>query len=131
MPKSGILKIKTERKVNVLMKKIFLIVCAVAASAFVIVAICSSAERNNTDITDTHSGQNTSTHTESDREVLYILKTYNDKIGIFYEDETEPFSVLSGVMLKSLSEYDQNLLNTGIKVYSDEELRRLIEDYDS
>ena len=131
MPKSGILKIKTERKVNVLMKKIFLIVCAVVASAFLIVAICSSAGRNNRDISDTMSGQNTSTYTESDREVLYILKTYNDKIGIFYEDETEPFSVLSGVMLKSLSEYDQNLLNTGIKVYSDEELRRLIEDYDS
>lgn len=113
------------------MKKIFLIVCTVVASALVIVAVCSSAGRNNADSADTRSGQNISTDTESDRKALYILKTYNDKIGIFYEDETEPFSVLSGVMLKSLSEYDRNLLNTGIKVYSDEELRRLIEDYDS
>ena len=131
MPKSGILKIKTERKVNALMKKIFLIVCAVVASALVIVAVCSSAGRNNADSADTVSGQNISTYKGTDKKALYILKTYNDKIGIFYEDETEPFSVLSGVMLKSLSEYDRKLLNTGIKVYSDEELRRLIEDYDS
>ena len=35
------------------------------------------------------------------------------------------------VHLKSLPQYDQKLLNTGIKIYSEKELKSLIEDYDS
>ena len=61
---------------------------------------------------------------------IYTLKEYDGKIGIFYNAEIVPFQQIN-VEVSSLPEADQVLLKEGIIVYSKEELKSKIEDYES
>ncbi|MCH3972192.1 MAG: BofC C-terminal domain-containing protein [Oscillospiraceae bacterium] len=62
------------------------------------------------------------------KQALYLVKTYNGKIGIFRVGETKPFRVLE-VETASLPPADQELLRSGISVQSTQELQSVIEDY--
>ncbi len=61
---------------------------------------------------------------------VYTLKEYEGRIGIFHNDDTEPYQQID-VDVSTFSEEDQRLLKDGIKVFSTEELNRKIEDYES
>jgi 1-aminocyclopropane-1-carboxylate deaminase/D-cysteine desulfhydrase-like pyridoxal-dependent ACC family enzyme len=61
---------------------------------------------------------------------VYTLKEYEGRIGIFHNDDTEPYQLID-VDVSTFSEEDQRLLKEGIKVFSVEELNQKIEDYES
>lgn len=63
--------------------------------------------------------------------VLYYLREYDEKIGVFHPDEAEPFLMID-VYVSTLPSADQfELKNSGIKVYSAQKLQSIIEDYES
>jgi len=105
------------------MKKVFLISAMIVTLSAVIL---SSAVGNNKENLDT--SQIASTES---REILYVMKIHNNTVGVFKPDNEEPLYTLENVHVKSLPQYDQKLLNSGIKIYSEKQLKSLIEDYDS
>lgn len=76
------------------------------------------------------SSVNQQTKNEPITEYTYVLKEYEDGIGVYRKNESTPFQQLD-VVVDTLPEYDQNALKQGMKVKDDTELRRLIEDYTS
>lgn len=108
------------------MKKLFIVPAAILAVVFIISAFrlnYNKAEQKNT-------ARSITEQTES-QQPKYILKEYNGGIAVFTPNSDKPKAEYTQVMVKSLPEYDKMLLKAGIKVYSDKELQRLIEDYDS
>jgi len=61
-------------------------------------------------------------------ENYYILKRYGNKIGIYHNTEDTPFQILE-VYVDNLPEYDRNELKTGIKIYTEQALSAIIEDF--
>ena len=108
------------------MKKIFLLSAFVVSALAVILSVYISSDGKQPESTKSETVQ----YSDS-REVMYVMKTHNNAVGVFRPTEDTPLYTLKDVHVKSLPEYDQNLLNTGIKVYSERELQALIEDYDS
>lgn len=79
-----------------------------------------------------NSGIFSSISSERTKQDSYTIKTFsNGQIGVFKNDSDEPSIVLNEIVLYTLPEFDQRLLDEGITVYSDEELYALIEDLDS
>lgn len=81
-----------------------------------------------------YSSQNdvTSGVVSSEEKDRYTIKTFGSgKIGVFSGNDEQPVLVLSEIVLQTLPEFDRDLLEKGITVYSDEELYALIEDLDS
>ncbi len=107
------------------MKKVFVIPAAIFAIVFLITAVRISKSPSNTD--EQPSSQNYSTTSEP----MYILKEHQGIAAVFTPNSPEPKRKLKDIVIESLPEYDKSLLKTGIKVYSEKELQRLIEDYDS
>ena len=122
----GILKPKILGKVVINLRKLFIISAAAVTLAAVLMSAAISNDTNETAESTSQSAR----YTES-REALYVMKTYEGKIGVFTPDNAEPLYTLEDVHLKSLPQYDQSMLKTGIKIYSEKELQSLIEDYDS
>ena len=60
---------------------------------------------------------------------LYIVKDNDGIITIYRYDENEPYET-TDIRIDSLPEYDRESLKKGIFVYSDEQLGRLMEDFD-
>ena len=58
---------------------------------------------------------------------LYTVIDYRGEIGVFRRGRLDPYMVLETDM-RLLSEYDREELEKGIYFYSDDELRRYIED---
>ena len=107
------------------MRKLFLISAAAVTLSALLISYAISSDNNS--VINNESIQNIS---QESREVLYVMKSVDGKIGVFKPDSKKPLYTLE-VHLKSLPQYDQKLLNTGIKIYSEKELKSLIEDYDS
>ncbi|MGI6030973.1 MAG: hypothetical protein ACOX7F_05670 [Eubacteriales bacterium] len=63
-------------------------------------------------------------------EPMYIAKNFQGRIGVFSSASPFPFQVID-IYVKYLPEADQQLLEEGIPLYSQEELTRLCEDYGS
>ena len=59
----------------------------------------------------------------------YTVKEYNGHIGVFRNEETEPFEEIQ-VDVNLFPETDRELLREGIKAYTPEELNSVIEDYE-
>lgn len=60
----------------------------------------------------------------------YIVRDYNGWVAVFPYASDNPQTV-TGVSVAILPERDQNMLERGISVYSDDELFTLLEDYDA
>ena len=56
------------------------------------------------------------------------MKTYNDIIGVYRFGEDEPFKLLN-VTVEKLPKNDISALNSGIEIFSDDELFSLTEDF--
>ena len=61
---------------------------------------------------------------------LYLIKDYNGQIAVFKYNSDIPQEVLSA-RTAGLPEFDKIALKTGIPVYSESELARILEDFDS
>ena len=59
----------------------------------------------------------------------FVLREYDGKIALFRENEPQPIAVYE-TTLKSLYPADAELLREGIRVKSEDEITRLIEDLD-
>jgi len=64
-----------------------------------------------------------------DKVPAYTLREYHGKIGVFRHDQTVPEKIIN-TAVNALPEFDRQSLADGIEVYSQEELARLIEDFD-
>lgn len=60
---------------------------------------------------------------------LYTVKEYNGHIGVFRNEEAEPFEEIQ-VNIDLFPETDQVLLKQGIQAHTPEELNGIIEDYE-
>ena len=79
---------------------------------------------------NTESEQNMDIQSQQEND-FYIIKTTEDgKIGVYKGDAQEPTILLHEIMLKALPKFDRDLLAKGITIYSDEELYKIIEDFD-
>lgn len=110
------------------MKKVFLIPAAVLAAVVIIASarICANGEKavsSGISSAEVLSGE--------DREPMYIVKTYEGKVAVFRQYDSKPMYLAEDLPLDSLPKYDKAMLDAGIKIYSDEDLRKLLEDYDS
>ncbi len=63
-------------------------------------------------------------------EVSFILRIWNDHLGLFRGDSKTPYSEID-MPLYLLTEHDRKLLEEGISAKTEEELRSLIEDITS
>lgn len=68
--------------------------------------------------------------TQSAGKVSYILKDYNGKLAIFYEDTQIPYKIFD-IFISNLPKKDREAIKSGIKASGDEELEKLISDYTS
>ena len=64
------------------------------------------------------------------QEDSYVLREYNGKIGVFYLGQELPFDVLD-VYLSTLPVADQAQIREGIYADGEEQLRSIMEDYES
>lgn len=106
------------------MKKVFIIPAAIFAVLFLISAIKLSYPANMQE-------NNIIRSVSSTDNPMYILKEHNGTVAVFTADGNKLYRELPDIIFDTLPEYDRTLLKTGIKVYSQKELQRLIEDYDS
>ncbi len=63
---------------------------------------------------------------ETEKRVTYTVKSHEGRIGVFVDGE---LSYLLDVYINTLPKSDRYLLEEGIVVYSEAELRSIIEDY--
>ena len=61
---------------------------------------------------------------------VYVLKEYQGKVSVYKYNHEEPYAV-TDIVVDTLPPYDQETLIKGINVYSEEQLTRLLEDFDS
>ena len=59
---------------------------------------------------------------------IYTIKEYNGHIGVFLNDETQPYKEVN-VSLSALPTEDQELLKKGITANSQGEVQIILEDY--
>lgn len=109
-------------------KKLILLVLMVAVTIIIVSLLLNvSSNKENTE-----SYQNINYNSSSVTSILpmYIVKEYDGKVSVFRFGENLPFEILEEIVYYSLPEYDREQLKKGISVYTDEELQRLIEDFD-
>ena len=75
------------------------------------------------------SGASEPTGSSSSAEIFYIVREYNGHIGVFRENETEPFRVID-TDVKLLPAADQKSLALGKRAATLSEVEKLLEDYD-
>ncbi len=61
---------------------------------------------------------------------FYTVKEHDGKIAVYKNYDTSPIEIYDSYT-SLLPEYDKKLLESGIVIYSKEELQRIIEDYTS
>ena len=88
--------------------------------------ICDFTLNKKTEIID-----NTSSNIIDHQNEGYIVRSYNGKISVFVENQVTPIYSLNSPYVRDLTDYDQNLLNEGIKAQSQSELMRILEDFDN
>ncbi len=71
----------------------------------------------------------TQTVSESQKDYLYCIREYEGKIGVFVPGQDTPIQMIE-TNPELLPEYDRVMLEEGIYLYSEAELRQLTEDFD-
>lgn len=104
-------------------KRIFIAasVCAFVLSAAMFVSAAAGADGDSPQQRQASSGA---------PQTSYVVRRHLDRIGIFRNSGGEPLRVLD-VRICDLPAEDQGMLECGIMVGSEEQLRLLIEDYTS
>ena len=63
-------------------------------------------------------------------QTIYTIKTYENGIAVFQSGKDEPINVIE-MDISTLPVVDQELLKQGIRINSQTDLRRILQDYDS
>ena len=66
----------------------------------------------------------------SSSQTVYIIREYDGQIGVFAENQEKPF-LLVEVLVDTLPQADQKMLQSGITVRGDENLNSILGDYES
>lgn len=104
-----------------------MLLCIVITSVILPSMPRADAKNNITAKTDTSSvEQNIKENSKED--TVFIIKEYNGMIAVFNKKSDEPLFV-SEVSINNLPLADKKILQSGIEVFSEKELKRLIEDY--
>ena len=61
----------------------------------------------------------------------YTVKEFNGKIAVFENSNTTPLYILDSPFTRDLPKADRELLQNGIKATTEEELNKILEDYDN
>lgn len=70
-------------------------------------------------------------NSQADKKInAYIVRAYNNNLAVFEEGEVEPYRIYD-TDIRILPESDREKLEKGIRVESETDLRRLLEDYTS
>ena len=126
------------------LKKTYYIIFSIALVlliGIIILVVCLTIPQNATS-EQTHftsnpnsSQESTSSHVNSDdittmtsQSDIYTIKEYNGHIGVFLNDETQPYKEVN-VPLSALPAEDQELLKKGITANSQGEVQIILEDY--
>lgn len=67
---------------------------------------------------------------EIKEETAYTLKGYNGQLALFTNHGNKPCKIFD-IFISSLPQEDKTRLETGITVYTEEEIQKLIEEYTS
>lgn len=74
--------------------------------------------------------QNTTQNiSNAEKDYMYLIREYEGKIGVFTQNSNTPIKIIE-TNPTLLPEYDQKMLEEGIYLYNETELRQLIEDFD-
>lgn len=82
----------------------------------------SSQENNESD------GNNSNINTMTSQADIYTVKAYKGHIGVFLNNEAEPFKEIN-ISLEGLPQADQDVLKEGIKANTQSQLQIILEDY--
>ena len=104
------------------MKKIITTILMFILLVFVVLIVCSQIVKNKKE------ENTTTTNIITQAQTLYILSDYDGRLALFSSENQEPVTVYE-IYTESLPYDDYILIKSGIKVKSEEELQRLIEDY--
>ena len=124
------------------LKKTYYIIFSIALVlliGIIILVVCLTIPQNaseNVTSEQTHFTSNpNSSHVNSDdittmtsQSDIYTIKEYNGHIGVFLNDETQPYKEVN-VPLSALPAEDQELLKKGITANSQGEVQIILEDY--
>lgn len=73
---------------------------------------------------------NSAAPTAANRQTVYIVKEYQNVIGVFFEEEGIPFRVID-VPVSTLPEADQKMFEEGIRISDEKNLQKFLENYES
>lgn len=101
--------------------KIAVLSSAIAVSgALIMMSVLISAQKNET----------VSISDNACIDMAFIIREYDGCLAVFRGEAEKPYYILD-TKIEYLNEYDRELVRRGIAVYSETELRRLIEDLTS
>ena len=69
--------------------------------------------------------------TESEASTCYVLREYNGFVAVYKENNPSSPLTVTDIQVSTLRELDKKLLETGIKLYSQERLMMTLEDLGS
>lgn len=104
-------------------RTVVIIICT--AAAFLITGAASAVVNNKPVKNPT-----TTSSASSVMQNYYIVREYNGKLAVFKNSDKYPTTIYD-VFVFTFPEADKELLKKGIKVTSEHDLRKLIEDYTS
>ena len=73
---------------------------------------------------------NSAAPTAANRQTVYIVKEYQNVIGVFFEEEGIPFRVID-VPVSTLPEEDKKMFEEGIRISDEKDLQKFLENYES
>ncbi|MCR4926031.1 MAG: hypothetical protein K5917_07060 [Clostridiales bacterium] len=113
------------------MKKRFIISATVIAVLFLFAFpfVFTQSKESKSTVYKSNTALNEISTTEA-QSYLYLLKIYDEKIGVFRPNESSPYTIID-TNTDDLPDTDKELLSKGIALYSDSELQKAIEDYTS
>ena len=88
-------------------------------------------DHNTKPITYYYEPQISTNNTSAVKTDRFTVKEHNGKIAVFESDNANPLYVLDSPFIRDLPPADQELLKTGIKADTEEELLKILEDYDN
>jgi len=103
------------------MKKIITVILVFLLCVFIAIISCSNLVKS---YRKNHSNQSQSTTPQ----ILYILKEYDGRVALYKINKEEPIEVFD-VYTDSLPYDDYLLIKNGIKIKSEAELQKIIEEY--
>ncbi len=111
--------LKTKRKNGENMKKHLFIISALILSSVILITSSTNNRKEKMNIIKTTN--------ISETERNYILKDYNGRIALFFENDEKPLKIYN-IFTDSLPEYDAESLKIGI-IVNQNELNNVLSDY--